>query len=126
MIKVQGCIQSSVEVMQSMNELLNMSEVRHIMNDMAREMARAGLIEETINDAFESVEPEGLEGEAEAEVDRVMEEITAGILAPAGTAPTVAPPEAIAKQTAEEAVGAAEQEMDEEELARMRNRIQAL
>jgi hypothetical protein len=42
------------------------------------------------------VQPDELEGEADAEVNRIMEEITAGILAPAGSAPTTAPPTAMA------------------------------
>ena len=97
----------------------------HATNPPPRSLVylQAGLIEEAINDAFDSVEvpgsllilsitchhtvisvlclqPEGLEGEAEAEVDRVMEEITAGLLAPAGSAPTTAPPAAVAKPSA--------------------------
>ena len=52
------------------------------------------------NCLFLCPQPEGLEGEAEAEVDRVMEEITAGLLAPAGSAPTTAPPAAVAKVSA--------------------------
>lgn len=67
-------------------------------------------------------------GEADEEVNRVMEEITAGLLAPAGTVPTKgparkAPADAVAT---EEPEPEAADEADDEELQSIRSRLQAL
>jgi hypothetical protein len=47
-----------------------------------------GLIDDMMGDALESIEPEGLDSEADVEVDRIVAELTADILAPAGAAPS--------------------------------------
>jgi charged multivesicular body protein 3 len=51
-----------------------------------REMMKAGILEEMIEDTMEGLEGEGEEEEeaAQAEIDRIMFELTAGAL---GTAP---------------------------------------
>eukprot|EP00604_Paraphysomonas_vestita_P001135 CAMPEP_0174821484 /NCGR_PEP_ID=MMETSP1107-20130205/8715_1 /TAXON_ID=36770 /ORGANISM="Paraphysomonas vestita, Strain GFlagA" /LENGTH=100 /DNA_ID=CAMNT_0016038581 /DNA_START=404 /DNA_END=706 /DNA_ORIENTATION=- len=100
------------------------------MSEMAREMARAGLIEETINETFEMMEPEDLAGEADEEVNRIMEEITAGILEPAGSVPTKGPVKKVPaeQQVQEEQVGTDDvaDEAEDEELQKIRSRLQAL
>lgn len=49
------------------------------------------MIDEIMEDTLEMMEPEGLEGEADAEVDRIMQELTAGMLEKATVAPTSTP-----------------------------------
>ncbi len=46
-----------------------------------------------IGDTLDSLDDASLETEADAEVDKVITEITSGILAPAGAAPTKAIPQ---------------------------------
>lgn len=48
-------------VMASMNDLVNVAAVSETMRQMAREMAKAGLIEETIEDMFEDLEEDDVE-----------------------------------------------------------------
>ena len=57
--------------MQAMQQLVKLPEVAKTMQDMSREMMKAGIIEEMLEDTMESMEPEGLEEEAEEEVDKV-------------------------------------------------------
>jgi charged multivesicular body protein 3 len=88
MIKLQGVLSTSTEVMALMNGLVKFPEVRETMTNLAREMERAGLIEEVVSDTFSVVDPDSLEFEADEEVNKVISELTADLLAPAGPAPT--------------------------------------
>lgn len=90
MMKVQGCIEKSSVIMHSMNELINVKELNEVMGSMAREMERAGLIDEIVGDALDSMEPEGLDEEADLEVEKVIAELATGVLAPAGAVPVEA------------------------------------
>mmetsp|Transcript_16264 Transcript_16264/g.24503 ORF Transcript_16264/g.24503 Transcript_16264/m.24503 type:complete len:222 (+) Transcript_16264:98-763(+) len=126
MIKVGGCIQKSMGVMQSMNEMVKLPELRDTMTTLAREMARAGIIEETLDDSFATMEPEDLDDAADAEVDRVIEEITAGVLEPAGNAPSTNVVVDSKPSTADVEETAVPDAIDDEELQNMRSRIQAL
>jgi charged multivesicular body protein 3 len=56
MIKMKGCIEKSAEIMGSMNKLVNVKEISETMRDMAREMERAGLVDEIIGDAMDSMD----------------------------------------------------------------------
>lgn len=91
MIKVQGCLSKSVEVMAAMNQLVKVPELRETMHNMAKEMEKAGIIDEIISDTMEMVEPDDLELEADAEVSKIMQELTADILTPDTATPNKAP-----------------------------------
>lgn len=56
MMKLQGCMVKSAEVMTAMNKLMNVNEISATMASMAREMERMGLVDEVVGDAFESME----------------------------------------------------------------------
>eukprot|EP00771_Trimastix_marina_P001170 gnl/Trimastix_PCT/2223.p1 GENE.gnl/Trimastix_PCT/2223~~gnl/Trimastix_PCT/2223.p1 ORF type:complete len:212 (+),score=49.70 gnl/Trimastix_PCT/2223:40-675(+) len=115
MIRVVGGIQKSTEVMSAMNSLVRVPEIAQSMATLSREMTRAGIIEETVDDAFESAlgEPDD-EIAADAEINKVMDEI----LTAAPSAPVHAMPQATAVPAATEA-----QNKEEEEL---RSRLNAL
>lgn len=55
MVKVAGAISKSGEVMKSMNDLMKIGAMQEGMRNLAREMMRAGLIEEMVDDAMEGV-----------------------------------------------------------------------
>ena len=67
--------------------LVNMKELRETMGTMAREMEKAGLIEEIMGDSLDMMDDAGIDAEADKEVDKIITEITAGVLAPAGATP---------------------------------------
>merc|ERR1719329_602092 len=65
MMKVQGIMGKSVEIMQVMNKLINLPELKASMNEMAREMERAGLVDEIIGETFEDLDSEGIDDAAD-------------------------------------------------------------
>jgi division protein CdvB (Snf7/Vps24/ESCRT-III family) len=67
-----------------------------------------------------------LAGEAEEEVNRVMEEITAGLLAPAGSVPTKGPERKAPAEVVQEPEPEVAEDAEDEELERIRSRLQAL
>jgi charged multivesicular body protein 3 len=126
MIKVQGCISKSTEVMHAMNKIINIPELRQNMTSLAREMEKAGMIDEIMNDTFEMIEPEDLGNEADKEVDRLMEELTAGVLDKNDPVPTNSGP---VKQTVQQEEETEKEEVNEEEneeLKKMQERLQSL
>ena len=54
-----------------MQQLIKMPEIAKTMEDMSREMMKAGIIEEMLEDTMETLEPEDMEEEAAEEVDKV-------------------------------------------------------
>ncbi|OXA44178.1 charged multivesicular body protein 3 [Folsomia candida] len=117
-LKTTGALQKSTQVMQSVQALVKIPEVAATMRELSKEMMKAGILEEMVNDTFESLEDqEELEEAADEEIDNILWEVTAGQIGkapPAGTRamPQIAPP--------------AEESEDEEEIERMQNRLEAL
>ncbi|XP_072759407.1 charged multivesicular body protein 3 [Anoplolepis gracilipes] len=121
-IRVAGSVSKSTEVMQAMQSLVRVPEVAATMREMSKEMMKAGIIEEMLDETMESIEDsEDMEDEADEEVDKILWEVTAGQL---GTAPAVVTenPGSIAASTSAEE----ETEDDDKELEEMKNRLQSL
>ncbi|XP_035273448.1 charged multivesicular body protein 3-like [Anguilla rostrata] len=120
-LRVAGAMQKSTEVMKAMQNLVKIPEIQATMRELSQEMSKAGIIEEMMEDTFESMEDEDMEEAAEAEVDKILYEITAGALGKAGKV-TDALPEP-------EPAGAAagpESEEEEEDMEGMQSRLAAL
>lgn len=131
MMKVQGCMKKSTEVMKAINHIINIPELKSEMTALAREMEKAGMIDEIIEENFEMMEPENLDAEANEEVDRIMEEITAGVLSKADIVPTSTPARKTETDTSDKVAQdqqQTEQETDEEseEIKKMQERLQSL
>jgi charged multivesicular body protein 3 len=124
MIKLQGVISKSNEVMVAMNQLVSLPEMQATMGSFAREMERAGMIEELVQDTMEGIGGDDIESEADKEADKIVQEIMSEVLAPAGVAPTGAPKVAMAAAAApvEEVSAPGE----DEELRAMQSRLEAL
>lgn len=124
-IRVVGSLQKSTDVMKSMQALVKLPEVNQIMMEMSKEMMKAGIIEEMLEDTMETLDdPEELEEDAQAEVDKVLAEITMGKMAKAPAAPeaSIALPELPDK---EDEVAEQEEEA-EEDMEEMQSRLAAL
>ncbi|KAH7862558.1 hypothetical protein Vadar_006418 [Vaccinium darrowii] len=68
-----GHLSKSAEVMKLVNNLMKAPEIAVTMQSFSKEMIKAGLIEETVNDALDSaLDTEDIEEETEAEVDKVL------------------------------------------------------
>jgi len=116
-LRIAGAVQKSTEVMKSMQQLIKIPEVAATMRELSKEMMKAGIIEEMLEDTLEGLEDtEELEEAAQEEVDKVLWEITAGQLGKAPAAVTDSLP-------VPELAGAEEEEDD---LEAMQSRLQAL
>jgi len=121
-IKVAGAMQSSTEVMATMQQLVKLPEIQKTMMEMSREMMKAGIIEEMLEDTMEPLgEADELEEAAQEEVDKVLFELTAGQLgeAPDAVKDTLQAPPASTKEESEK-------EDSDEDLEEMQSRLQAL
>ena len=118
-VKVAGALSSSAEVMKSMNALVKLPETQKTMMELSREMMKAGVIEEMLEDTMEGLDAEEMEEAAQEEIDKIIFELTTGKL---GEAPTAVkdtlPP------TGKE-VEDKEEESDEE-LEEMQGRLESL
>jgi charged multivesicular body protein 3 len=114
-LKVAGSLQKSTEVMVAMQNLVKLPQISATMREMSKEMTKAGILEEMIDETMESIEDtEEIEEEAQKEVDKVLWELTEGKL---GEAPAV--PEASVQPPAPA-------EEEEEDMAEMQSRLEAL
>ncbi|KAL6105653.1 chmp3 [Pungitius sinensis] len=122
LVRVAGSLQKSTEVMKAMQNLVKIPEIQATMRELSKEMMKAGIIEEMLEDTFESMEDgEEMEEAAEEEVDKILFDITAGALGKAPSKVTDALPEI---QPA--AAAAASEDESEEDIEAMQSRLAAL
>lgn len=116
--KIEGSIKASTGIMKDVNSLVRMPELTGTMRELSQELVKAGIIEEMVGDSLPDSELlEGEDEEAETEVDKVLGEVLKDRLpqqkVEAPNVPVEAEPE--------------EEEEDQEEmLAQMRGRLEAL
>ena len=106
-----------------MSALVKVPETQKAMMELSREMMKAGVIEEMLEDTMEGfTEEDDMEDAAQAEVDRIILEITTGKLteAPSAVKDTLPDP-ADDEEIREEAAAEGEEELEE-----MKNRLEAL
>merc|ERR1712146_32040 len=119
MLKVGGAMQKSTEVLHTLNEAVKLPELRETMVEMSREMEKMGLIEETLNDTFDSIDTTDGE-EVDMEVQKVLQELaidaTAGI--------EEAPQTRIQSQQQVQEQSEEDKQREEAELQAMRERLQ--
>ncbi|KAK5795110.1 hypothetical protein PVK06_036367 [Gossypium arboreum] len=71
-----GHLSKSAEVMKLVNNLMKAPQMAATMQEFSKEMIKAGVIEEMVNDALDSaLDSEDIEEETEEEVDKVLSEI---------------------------------------------------
>lgn len=121
-LKVSGALGQSAEVMKTMNALVKVPETQKAMMELSREMMKAGVIEEMLEDTMEGLsQEEDMEEAAQAEVDRVILEITTGKLTEAPSAVKDTLPDPEEEEIRDEAAADGEEELEE-----MTNRLEAL
>ncbi|XP_024085665.1 charged multivesicular body protein 3 [Cimex lectularius] len=119
-LRVSGSLQKSTEVMQSMQRLVKVPEVAAAMRELSKEMMKAGIIEEMLEETMDVLEDgEEMEEAAQEEIDKVLWELTQGTLGKAPAAVTEVPGTSSVKEEA-----AAED--DDEDLEEMQSRLEAL
>jgi division protein CdvB (Snf7/Vps24/ESCRT-III family) len=105
MQRAAGSIQASTQLMATMNGLIKVPQLHANMKDMAREMARAGFIQEAMGDAMDiALDSESVEEEATEAVDQVLMEITGETMAQLAAVPSgrVGPEKAAVAAAAED------------------------
>ncbi|XP_078618057.1 charged multivesicular body protein 3-like [Branchiostoma floridae x Branchiostoma japonicum] len=86
-VRLVNAFESSADIMKDMQSLLQVSEIQKTVSDLTKEMLKAGVIEEVLEDAFDDMEDqEEVDALAEEEVEKVLFELTQGAL---GMAPAV-------------------------------------
>ncbi|XP_012456871.1 vacuolar protein sorting-associated protein 24 homolog 1 isoform X2 [Gossypium raimondii] len=121
-----GHLSKSAEVMKLVNNLMKAPQMAATMQEFSKEMIKAGVIEEMVNDALDSaLDSEDIEVETEEEVDKVLSEIAGETAAEL--------PEAVRKErvrvsahkesTSREEEAIVEGANDEEELEEIRARL---
>ncbi|XP_059456069.1 vacuolar protein sorting-associated protein 24 homolog 1 [Corylus avellana] len=121
-----GHLSKSADVMKIVNNLMKAPEMATTMQEFSKEMTKAGVIEEFVNDAVDTaLDSEDIEEETEEEVDKVLTEIAGETAAQL--------PEAVRKErvklpaqrasTSQEEEALAEGADDEEELEELRARL---
>lgn len=125
--KIQGSLQKSAGIMKDVNTLIRLPELSSTMHQLSTELVRAGIIEEMVSDAIpdnELLEEE--EDEADAEVDKILQEVLQGKLSQAAPvkSPVAAPSEPVPEPTTVDS----EPEFEDQEatLEQMRGRLEAL
>lgn len=121
-LRVAGSLQKSTEVMAAMQRLIRIPEVAQTMQEMSKEMMKAGIIEEMLDETFEDMEDsEEMEEAAQSEIDKVLFEITEGKIGEAPSPPIDTEVKVKPSVSTEEP-----EEEDEQEIEEMQSRLAAL
>jgi charged multivesicular body protein 3 len=75
MLKVAGAMGKSTEVMRSLNQLMKVGKMSEDMQALAREMTKAGLVEEMMSEAMDEGMGDDVEEEAADEVHKILMEV---------------------------------------------------
>lgn len=75
-LKMAGTLQKSAAIMTMMNELMRLPEMQRTMLLLAQEMAKAGLIDELVQETLDAdADDEAADEEADEAVQRVLDEL---------------------------------------------------
>ncbi|KAI8617081.1 Snf7-domain-containing protein [Chytriomyces sp. MP71] len=83
--KIAGSLKQSTDIMKLVNNLIKLPEIHKTMQEMGMEMMKAGIISEMMDDAIDALDEDGIEEEADKEVENVLFELTDGLLGQAGS-----------------------------------------
>ncbi len=122
--KIEGSLRISTGIMKDVNMLIRLPELMGTMQELSRELVKAGVMEEMQDGMLpEVMEDSEDDEEAEGEVDKVLSEILKDKMGKIGETPVMAPPVPQGKVAEEEEE---EDEDPEEMLNQMRGRLEAL
>ena len=122
-LKVSGALAQSADVMKNMSALVKIPETQKTMMELSKEMMKAGIIEEMLEDTMEGLnDGEEMEEAAQEEIDKIILELTTGKLteAPNAVKDTLPVPDDVEEVKDEELAEG------EEELEDMQSRLEAL
>mmetsp|Transcript_13485 Transcript_13485/g.16916 ORF Transcript_13485/g.16916 Transcript_13485/m.16916 type:complete len:193 (-) Transcript_13485:436-1014(-) len=122
LVRAAGSMKRSSDVMAAMNKLVNVPQLQKTMIEMQREMQRAGLIDDMVNDAMESLDGDEIEEESENQINSIVAEITGDIFneKDVNNVPTSIP------QSEQSSAVVAEENKEADDLDAMKARLHAL
>ena len=122
MVKVSGAFQQSTEVMKAMQSLVKVDTIRNNMMAMSKELTKMGMMEEMMEETMDDVlDDEDLDDEdTQTEIDKVLAEITQGVVGSLPQAEDSALPQVSVPGTSRE------EEESEDEDEDMEKRLAAL
>nr|ODN87054.1 charged multivesicular body protein 3 [Cryptococcus depauperatus CBS 7841] len=128
MVKVTGAFHKSTEIMKTANALVKLSQLSATMREMSMEMVKSGIMEEMTEEMLDTLDDDELEEEADAEVDKVLYELTDGKLGQAGAVGASLPVRflSFAKLLLMSSIAKAEEVETDEEMQRMKREMQEL
>lgn len=101
--KLAGTMSKSAEIMKDMNAIMNVREMQQGMMAMSKEMQKAGLIDEVMNDTLDDALDEDIsDSELEDEVRKVVAEVTMGKMEGASVRQNAMPQRVPSQQQQEE------------------------
>ena len=116
--KIEGSLRASTGIIRDVNSLIQLPELTGTMRELSAELVKAGIMEEMVSDSLPEQELlEGEDEEADAEVDKVLAEVLRESLPSAARKSEERP----SSEPAE-----ANEEDQQEVLAQMRGRLEAL
>jgi len=115
-MKVMDSFKQSTEVMKHMSQLMNIPQLRETMQEMQKEMLKAGLIDEMVSDSLEGLDDADMEEATQEEVDKILADLAVEAIS---KVPENIVPQAAAQEAAQ-ATGTSEAEKD------LFSRLQAL
>ncbi len=83
-VEVVQTMEKSGTILKAMGQLMSLPKLRNACKELSRQMMKAGIIDEVMEDAFESLEDEDTEELAQQEADKILFEITEGQLGKVG------------------------------------------
>jgi charged multivesicular body protein 3 len=117
-------MKTSSEVMKSMQNLIKLPELQKITQDLSKEMVKAGIIDEMINDSLDAVlDDEDTDDLVDEEVEKILLEVTQGKLK---DLPSIASGSVGTDRPRIGVAAAAADVSDEEEADDMTRRLEAL
>ncbi|KAH3662500.1 hypothetical protein OGAPHI_005752 [Ogataea philodendri] len=114
MIKLTGSMHKSAEIMRDMNQLVHLPQIGRTVQELSKELTKSGIIDEMMDDILDSSDI------YEDEEDEDVEEVLKSVLEEKPK-PEVQLPDTVAHEEPEET-----EEVDDELLANMRQRLSAL
>lgn len=119
-LRIAGALEKSTDVMKSMQALVKVPEIQATMMEMSKEMMKAGIMEEMLEDTMEGLDDsEDIEEAAQEEIDKVLFDLTAGQLGNAPSVVTDTLPTVEGATAAKEGPSAANEEEDEDLMGRL-------
>jgi len=128
-VRIAGSLSQSADVMKCMTQLVKVPEIQKTMQEMSKEMMKAGIIEEMMEDTMEMMaDDDELEEDVQNAVDQILNEVMSGKISkvPAVPEASISLPEPGTGTVPVEPEPEEEDEEVEEDLEEMQSRLQAL